>query len=620
VGAVFGYINIEGSPLGEDRLETMSATLKHRGPQHAKTWSKDGIGLGFRSLPFEPFFQKDMEAHDGSGILHAFDGYLSNTEALHSANGSTSEKHDFGMLLTDLYMKQGPQYCAALHGPYSSAILDRQNNRVVLARNITGQRTLFYTKTDAFFAFASEIKALVKLPGVSTEMDEESLYWYLASAYVPHPRTIYKEIHQLAPGASLVYDLQTHTIQLVEANMRKGRVPVPTEGWSEEDYIDELDKRLTRAVEKQVAHLSEPIGCFVTGGLDTALVLSLLKKVTTKKLSTFVVGFGDKNCDERPHAKAIADHLGVEHHSHLFTEQDFLDLTFKLFDVHDEPFSDLGAGTAFFGTALAKQHSDVTFTGAASDFLFGNFDLAYVYKYYKHMPWPFRKAFMSTSRKLFESPQLQDKFPNMPLMTYLGGRSFFETFFTKWSSTEIQALLGMSVDVKEGNFYRTFMDLKGVPLSGRIQKSLYSTYSTDCVDREFERSCMAHSLHTVNPYLDADVFQFANQLPDSMKFRKRYGKYINRRLLYDRYIPQTLFTKPKRGTSLPIDANNNRAMTQLIDEYLNVDRLRREGIFHDLSVVQKAIEAFRSGQPFQGHKLWTLIVFQIWRERALALK
>jgi len=238
-----------------------------------------------------------------------------------------------------------------------------------------------------------------------------------------------------------------------------------------------------------------------------------------------------------------------------------------------------------------------------------------VYRFYKWIPWQARRMLIATNKKVFDRPRLRRMFPNMPLMTYLGGRTFFETFFTKWSSDEIHALLDTSVDIKEGNFYRTFQALEGLPLSGRIQKSLYSTYSTDCVDREFERSCMFNSLHTINPYLDADVFRFANQLPDSLKFRKRYGKYLNRQLLHGRYLPRLLFNRPKRGTSLPFGANTNGPMARLIDEYLDRDRLRREGLFRNLDVIQRVVDAYRAGQHFQGHKLWTLIVFQIWRER-----
>lgn len=619
MGAIFGYVNTDANVLNPNHLERMSATLKHRSPDHVQTWARNAIGIGFRSLLLEPSYKKGIEDREGTGILNAFDGYLSNTDELQKSNRNSSTKQELGNLLIDLYKKNGPSYAKALYGPYTSALFDPRKNCLVLSRNITGQRTLFYTKTDSFFAFASEIKALNYLPGVSKEMNRESLYWYLASAYVPHPNTIYSNIHQLTPGAQLVYDLNTHTIQIENPDLREGRIPEPIEGWTLEDYVEKLDCLLTQAVEKQITSLTEPIGCFATGGIDTSLVLSILKKVTDKKITTFVVGYGDQNCDERAYAKAITDHLGFENHSHLFTEQDFLDLTFKLFDVHDEPFSDLGAGTAFFGTALAKQHADVTFTGAASDFLFGNFDLAYVYKFYKYMPWTIRKFFLNSGRHFIESSYLRSKFPNIPLTTYLGGRNFFEMFFTKWSSTEIEAMLGPSVDIKTGNFYRTFMDLEGIPLSGRIQKTLYSTYSTDCVDREFERSCMAHSLHTINPYLDVDVFRFANRLPDAMKFHNRYGKILNRTLLFDRYIPRRLFTKPKRGTSLPIDDSNSDAMNKLIDEYLSMDRLRRDGIFKDLSVIQKAVDAFRSGRPFQGHKLWTLIVFQIWRERVAAM-
>lgn len=180
------------------------------------------------------------------------------------------------------------------------------------------------------------------------------------------------------------------------------------------------------------------------------------------------------------------------------------------------------------------------------------------------------------------------------------------------------AMTGLDIDTRRGNFYRTFQSLEGMPVSGR-KKSLYSTYSTDCVDRKFERTCMINSPQTVNPYLDAGVFRFANQLPDSLKFRKRYGKYLNRRMLYEHYVPQSIFKAFKRGTSLPFGTSGQGPMNQLIDEYLSPDRLRKDEIIKNHDVVQQAINAYRSGKHFQGHKIWTLIVIQIWRERVASL-
>ena len=617
MGAIFGFINKKANVLNKDELNQMGELLQHRGPLHINRMYKDGMGIGYRALQYEPFMENDRDLYKQSNILHAFDGYLWNMDPLIE---STIDQADSSLysLLTALYKKNGVSYCSDLYGPYASALLDTQTQKLILSRNITGQRTLFYVNNDRFFAFASEIKALISLPGVSKEIDSDSLFWYMSSGYVPHPNTMYRSIRQLSPGGRLVYDLNSHDVSVTLADMRDGRIPQPADQ-PDEYYIDRLDDLLTHAVETQVSKLNGPIGCFVTGGVDTSLVASILKKVTDKKLVTFVVGYSDPSCDERPYAKKIAEILGSEHHSHLFCENDFHTLTDRIFDIHDEPFSDLGAGTALFGTTLARQYVDNVFTGAASDFLFGNFDLGHVFRFYKYTPWQIRKMMLAGSKRIFESSYVRKRFPNMPLMTYLGGKSFFETFFTKWSSEELESLLPSVVDVQDGNFYRVFQDLKGIPLSGRIQKALYLTYSTDSIDRVFERSCMANSLQTVNPYLSLDVFNFANRIPDRLKYRKGYGKYLNRRLLYERYLPQSVFKTFKRGTSLPFGREIHKPMNLLIDQYLNQDRLKKEGLFNNLNVVQNAVNAYRNGQYVKGQKLWTLIVFEMWLERASIL-
>lgn len=616
MGAVFGFVSTGDRPLEQSHLAGMSRVLAHRGPEHEQLRYRNGMGLGFRSLQYEPFLKEALPTGGREGICHAFDGYLWNGgELAESVGDRLRADASLRELLTALYEKDGPDYGEALHGPYAGALLDPAGNKLVLSRNVSGQRTLFYVRTDAFFAFASEIKALLTLPGVSRDLDQESVYWYLASGYVPHPHTIYKHIRQLSAGCRLIYDLSRHDFQISDWDVRKGRVPIGKATEPDDYYISKLDDHLTRAVESQVARLSDPIGCFLTGGIDTSLVLAVLKKVTDRRIVTFTVGYDDPTCDETPYAKATADYLGVDHHGHMFTDRDFLEMTHRLCDVHDEPFSDLGAGTALMGSGVARRYVDATFTGAASDFLFGNYDLGYLYRYFQ---WTFpamRKLMLAVIRKGYDSGVLAKKFPNMQQVAFMKGSSFFEAFFTKWKRDELASLLATTVDIKQGNLYQIFHQLNGLPLSDRIVKSVYPTYSVDCVDREFERSCMANSLHSVNPYLSADIFRFANQLPATLKWRKGYGKYVNRQLLR-RYLPLELFKRPKRGTSLPFVGQTNGAMDQLIDEYLTPERLKKEELFQDTTPILDAISAYRAGQHILGHKLWTLAVFQIWRERS----
>ncbi|THB75619.1 MAG: hypothetical protein D6B25_11725 [Desulfobulbaceae bacterium] len=614
MGAIFGFIQQSNSPLNQQHLAEMSTALSHCGPSFEFLHYQKPGGIGLRALDQEPFFNQHQDLKRTS-CVHAFDGYLWNLDEIsHQLYGVSQTERTLPEILQDLYDRQGKTYSSQLFGPYSSALLDRDNNRLILSRNITGQRTVYYAQTDHYFAFASEMKGLLKLPDIDKGFDRESLSWYLAMGYIPQPRTIYPQIKQLPPGARLYYDLSSSELAIELPDLREGREPLEAPE-PEDYYVDVLDQLLTKAIEAQLARNPGNIGCFLTGGIDTSLVASIIKKVTSRPVKTFVVGFGVETCDERPYAKRIADHLGTEHHSLLFSGKEFFDLTHRLIDLHDEPFSDLGSAAAFYGTSLARQHADFTFTGATSDFLFGNFDLSSLYNYYRYFPLPLRKFMMATGKWVFESDLFKTKFPNMPLLSYFGGRSFFETFFVKWSSSDIEQLLGIKIDIKNGNFQRTFDLLKGMPLAGRIQKSLYSTHSTECIDKQFERCSMFHSLHTINPYLSKGVYQFANELPDRLKFRKNYGKILNRRLLFEKYVPREICKSFKRGTSLPFCSLTDEPMNRLIDQYLHPERLQKEGIFSNLELIKNSVTQFRNGDQSFGQKLWTLIVFEIWLER-----
>ncbi|MBN2451312.1 MAG: hypothetical protein JXR77_13045 [Lentisphaeria bacterium] len=616
MGAIFGFVNGSRAVLNQDHLDGMGEVLRHRGPSHLRLTCDGRCGLGCRALPQEPCHGHELAADPDASLHLAVDGYLWNTDELRRMlpEEQRCPSAPLPLLLGNLYRQYGPDSCRMPFGPYTSALLDTRSRRLVLSRNVTGQRTLFYVQTPGFLAFASEIKALLRLPLVSRDMDEESLYWYLASGYVPQPATIYRDIRQLAPGAHLVCDLDGNGFRVAPRDVREGRVELDATAATDEEYVDELDRSLTAAVEQQAAALGEPIGCFLTGGVDTSLVLSILRKVTAKRIAAFVVGYDDPTCDETAHSRQTAAYFGVEHHAHRFGAADFVDLTRRIFTIHDEPFADLGAGTALLGAALARRHTEAVFTGAAADFLFGNFDLAYLYRYYRWLPSPARRALLAPFRLAYSTPLVARRFPNLQQYSFLAGDCFAEAFFTKWRKQELQALLRHTVPTEAGNFSRVFRQLQGLPLSDRILKSVYATYSVDCIDREFERSCMAHSLHPVNPYLSADVFRFANRLPVRLKYRRGYGKWVNRRLLR-RYLPLHLFDHPKRGTSMPLGASVRDAMNALIDTYLDPARLRREGILQDLAPVQAAVAAYRAGRRTEAPKLWALIVLGMWREQ-----
>jgi len=606
MGAICGFVNLKNKPVSIEDLRTMSHLLHYRGPHHESYYFHHNVGIAFRTLKSETCYKEDIAETKDDGLFCVVDADINNLKDVFG-NEDRIGLRTFGYL----YKKYGTKFIEKLNGPFAIAILDNLRNTLILARDRSGQKPLYYTFSDGFFAFASELKALTSLPYIQKELDPKSLYWYLSSGYICSPRTIYRRIYKLPEGTILIFDLNK---QLIKESVYNSQGSELDSTISEEVLIDKLDELLTTVVGEHVSKVPEPIGCFFSGGVDTSLILALLKKVTDKKIKTFTIGFEDPLCDERPYAKNIADYLDVENYEYVISEDDFINITQNIVALFDEPFADIGATTAFQAGRLAKKYTDTVFSGDGADFLFGNYDFKYLYLFYKTIPGFIRRPMILSLDFVFDSPLLKKKFPNMPIRGYLGEENFFEAFFIMWKKNELKRLLGFEVDTKEGKFYRVFTSSQGKALSNRILKAQYKTYGIDCVDTKSERANMAHSLHIINPYLDNRIIEFADSLPVRLKYKKGYGKYLNRKVLY-RYIPREYFDRPKRGTGIPFGKLTDKGMKMFISKYLNPERLKREGIFEDIGVIEQAINSYMLGDYFSGPKLWTLIIFEIWLER-----
>lgn len=615
MGAIFGFHSSQSDYSPSEALHHMSKTLFHRGPHHHSFFASDTFGLGFRALRSETFYRCDILQNPGEEILLALDATLSNYTQCQGSrpNPSTHTTPVTFDALRQIYIDDGLDFISTLNGAFSLALLDRPRGFLVLARDQAGQKPLYYSHSHSYFAFASELKALSTLPYFEKKLDLNGLLWYLATGYITSPRSIFKNIYKLSESNILLYDFRNRTIKHIPFIPRKTRI-FPSRHVSEVNLIQSFDEIFTTVIEEYVSKTPEPIGCFLSGGIDTSLLLAILKKVTNKRIVTFTVGFDDPLCDERPYARRIARFFNVDNCEYVMTECDFVNATHKITDLFHEPFSDIGLATALHASHLAKAHTENIFSGDGADFLFGNYDFKYLYLYYRIIPILFRKFFIFLSDPLFNNSFIKRRFPNMPIQGYLGEKTFFEAFFIKWKRHELETLFGFDVDARDGKFFKVFSNSTRRYLSDRILEAQYKTYGIDCVDTKSERANMANSLHVINPYLDNRVIEFAQSLPIHLKYRKGYGKYLNRKLLY-KYIPREYFDRPKRGSGVPFGDLTSRGVEMLIRRYLRPERLRGEGIFKDISPIDQAIKSYLSGDHFNGHKLWTLIVFEIWLER-----
>lgn len=618
--------------LGEAALRRMTDLLRHRGPDDAGAHHSalrvqqphgviPGAALGHRRLSIIDVAcsQQPLSNEDGT-VWVVFNGEIYNYRDLRrrlEASGHRFRTHGDTETLVHLYEDEGIDFLRHLNGMFALALWDQVRGRLILARDRLGQKPLVYRQERDRLLFASELKSLLAAGGVPREIDPNSLDEYLTYQYVPHPNTIFQGTKKLPPGHYALFENRTLSVQPYwrpDFNCEIDRPPA--------EYIEELRSRLTSSVALRM-QAEVPLGAFLSGGVDSSIIVALMQQLADRPVKTFSIGFPVPEYDESHHAREVAEHLGTEHHE-FQVEPHALEILPKLIWQYDEPFADSSAIPTYYVSQLTRRHVTVALSGDGGDELFAGYARYRAVKLaglIDRLPGPLRAAFAarlwqrlpasarqkSLGRKL---KRFNEALALPPERRYAQWISIFgESQRAALYRDEFVAQLdqGDPLEFLASAFAR--VDQRDAVTAASLVDLL--TYLPDDLMAKVDIASMAHGLECRQPFLDHRVVELAAGMPARLKMPGWRGKQILRQA-FGHLLPQRVFTRPKMGFGVPLDHWFRGELRGYLQEVLlDPSTLGRE--YFRPEVVRQLVDDHLCGDFDHSARLWSLLVFELWQ-------
>jgi asparagine synthase (glutamine-hydrolysing) len=593
----------------EEQLRPMTDALQHRGPEASgQFW--DGIcGLGHRRLKIldlSTHANQPMHSQDGRFTI-VFNGEVYNYRELAKQLEISLRTSSDTEVILELFAKEHHRFVYSLNGMFAIAIYDKQAQELFLFRDRIGIKPIYYYWDDENFAFASELKSLLTLPQIHKELNQEAVADFLHLGYVPHPKSIYKNIYKMPAGSWLRLSAeglhQEKYWDLSEKIYDQATQNKLTLLNQEDEAKKQLKKILQSSVEYRLIS-DVPLGVFLSGGIDSSLVTALASEASSQPVRTFSIRFEEAKFNEAEYARQVANHLQTQHQEFTVSTQEAKELIPYLGDFYDEPFADSSAIPTYLVSKLAKQSVTVALGGDGGDELFFGYGM---YQWAKRLS----KGSLKTFRKplagalgLMKGNRYQKAkqlfaYPSEPeLLSHIFSQE--QQFFGR---KELRMILQNPV---LGAAYQTpTLKRTLTPMEKQAFFDL-NYYLPDDLLTKVDRASMQHALELRVPLLDHRIIEFAINLHPSLKFKNGESKYLLKQVLYD-YAPKTLFDRHKQGFSIPLVDWLRDDLSFLIDEFLNSEIIERYGIVKD-KPIQEMIKKFKKGNTFYYHKIWSLIV------------
>jgi asparagine synthase (glutamine-hydrolysing) len=605
----------------------MTGALQHRGPDDEGLWvdSATGVGLGHRRLSIldlSPEGHQPMVSPDQRYTI-VFNGEIYNfldiRAELEQASFRFRGGSDTEVMLAAFSAWGVEDSVRRFNGMFAFALWDRQERTLWLSRDRLGKKPLYYGWAGRRFLFGSELKALRAHPEFHGEIDRGALALYMRLSYIPSPYSIYRDVAKLPPGTLLA---------IRSDDCGSNAKPVPywcaqeavEEGVSDQfrgsyqDAQEELDGLLRDAVRiRMIADV--PLGAFLSGGLDSSLVVALMQMESRVPVRTFSIGFPEITHDESGHARAVAQHLKSDHTELYATPEEARAVIPRLPEIYDEPFADPSQIPTYLVAALTRSQVTVGLSGDGGDELFGGYGAYFsnhrFYEKYGHLPKNLRTG-LSTGLRAFPSARARRLGQNL---NFSSDEQIHHSLISHWA--EPGNLIPGAIEPPTA-FDDTSRHIDTLNFIERMMYLDAVTYLPDDILVKVDRASMAVSLEARCPLLDYRVFEFAWRLPFEMKVEKTRGKRILRDLLYRR-VPRELVDRPKQGFDVPLSDWLRGPLRAWAEELLSEERLRQEGWLRP-EPVRRAWQRHLAGTEDNRDRLWTILMFQAWLAQEVAVQ
>lgn len=615
-------------------VESMRDELRHRGPDdHGAAVFDDGrIGLGFRRLSIIDLSPAGNQPMHGctDRVWLVFNGEIYNHTILR--DGLKSRGHVYRSLtdsetILHLYEERGLDFVNDIEGDFGIALWDAEREQLVLARDRLGVKPLYFYQQDGRLIFASEIKAILRHPAVTPEINEESLYHYLTFLTTPAPQTLFRNIQKLPAGHLLLVKRDGS----VELKQYWDALPNETPRRSEEEHQEEILRLLRESIRKRMMS-DVPFGVFLSGGVDSSANVALMSELMSQPVRTYTVGFEDDHeLNELESARAIAKRFGTDHHEVIIGQQDMQKFLPDLIFHQDEPLADPVCVPLYYVSKLARDSGTIVVqVGEGADEIFAGYD--WFRKYVR-----INEVFWRQAEKLPISLRYSLAAMAKPLM---------EASFNKRTAIELVRRSGADQALFWGGAIVFDEDFKQRVLSSDAAERLNNLSSYDAVrnhiehvgrlrpDSDFgarmsylelklrlpelllmrvDKITMATSVEARVPFLDHQLVEYAMSLPVDLKIKGTSGKHILKRAL-EKVLPADLLYRPKRGFGAPIREWFRGASGVVLSELIMNSTIRRRGLF-DYEFIARLIDEHSRGRRDWSFHLWALLNVSLWYDR-----
>jgi asparagine synthase (glutamine-hydrolysing) len=521
--------------------------------------------------------------------------------------------------IKEAYQTEGINFLKKLDGSFSFLLYDKLKKKLFIAKDKVGIEPLYFSDTDDNIIISSHLREFHNISTFQATINPSSVGEYLQFGFVLQPNTIFKNCHKVCAGEYVCFDLTKNTYsstkywELESCYLNKKTTK------KENIILKEVDSLLQEAVEKNTKNSN--FGLSLSGGYDSSTLTAIAQEQSEQKVDTFSIGFHEKSIDEAPYAKAIAKHIGTNHHEYYFSEKDALELIPQMCKVYDEPFADHASTPTILTSLLLKKNNlSNLIAGDGGDEVFATAENVQILNLLKNTPMPIKKLLAKSInsinikklpylKDINNLPKKQNKLqqlllaPNIPKMIYSRNTLFLEE--------ELQShIKDYSKPIKT-----SFDNINFRGHAQTVDEVIGSYFKTTMADGELVKSYSAMNYLDIKlstPFLDIKLVEYMAQVPSNIKIKNRIKKYLLKEIAHQ-YIPKELVDRPKSGFDIPFSSWMRGILKDILYSQINKERLDKDNIFYT-SYIINIRDQFYAGNDAYKYKLWRIFIFQLWYE------